>query len=220
MGRPLKKKFFQSGTGATGFQVGCNAWFTGEGAAESSYIISQRSNSKYLVGSDVGGATPTRTEVLKLVDGAPAAAGEMQVEVQPENAQPIATATVTIVGGGGAMTSVVVADGGYGYWTNETAIALIGGPDGTIDYQVANGSIVAVQIAAAGAANADGTYDVAATGQLADPPLQSARIINAKTVKTFGPTATQGETYLWPIVGADDGAGPSGRTEADLQAAT
>jgi len=84
MGRPLNKRFFQSGTGATGFQVGCDAWFEGEGAAESAYIISQRSNSKYLCGSDVGGATPTRTEVLTLVQGEPLAAGQMQVEVTPE----------------------------------------------------------------------------------------------------------------------------------------
>ena len=84
MGRPLNKRFFQSGTGASGFQVGCDAWFTGEGAAESAYIISQRSNSRYLVGSDVGGATPTRTEVLTLVQGEPLAGGQMQVEVTPE----------------------------------------------------------------------------------------------------------------------------------------
>lgn len=222
MGRPLNKRFFQGGTGATGFQVGCNAWFEGEGAAESSYIISQRSNSKYLCGSDVGGATPTRTEVLTLVDGAPAAAGEMQVEVQPENAQAVVQAEIafTSAGGTGALLTVSIAVAGYGYWAPGTAVALGGTTDGTVDYTVdGNGSLATVTRNSDGSANtqAGSPVDLGDTPD-ADPPLQSARIINARTVKTF--PAIGGGTFLWPIVGADDGAGPSGRTEADLQEAT
>jgi hypothetical protein len=155
--------------------------------------------------------------VARLVDGTPTALGEMQVTVQPENAQSTVQATVTFTaaGGTGALLTVVIANAGYGYWSPGTGVDIGGTSDGTIDYTVSNGSLATVTINDAGTANTDATVDIA-DAPLADPPLESARIINARTVKTF--PAVGGNTYLWPIVGVDDGAGPSGRTEADLQA--
>jgi len=159
--------------------------------------------------------TGTAREIVfaRVQAAAVTAAGQMRVDVQAENATAVVNATVAITGTGGTGTllTAVVVTGGYGYWTNQTGVALLGGPDGTIDYQVANGSIVAVQPAGVGAGNIDGTYDVATTFQLANPPLQYARIINARQVKSF-----EGNTFDWPIVGVDDGAGPTGMTQADL----
>ena len=80
MGRPLNKKFF-TGLGQPGFQLGCTAWFTGEGAAESGYVVRQKTNTRYVVESDAGPGT--RSELLELVQGAPTAGGQVQITVSP-----------------------------------------------------------------------------------------------------------------------------------------
>jgi hypothetical protein len=221
MGRPLNKKFFQ-GLAASGFQVGCQAWFTGEGAAESAYIVQQKSNLRYLVESDAGPGT--RSEVLQLVQGAPGAAGEMQVTVQPENAVTPAEAQIDFGTTGGVVDSVTLVDGGYGYWTggtfNITVLSdggYVAGTEAVITYTVANGSIATVEVTSGGTgytADLPNTTDVN-TGDIPNeaalPPVQNARIINARTVKTF-----EGNIFDWPIT-APLGAGITGMTQADLQ---
>jgi hypothetical protein len=140
----------------------------------------------------------------------------MQVTVQPENAQAVVQATVSYTLSGDALDTVAIANAGYGYWAAGTGVAVAGGTGGTIDYTVdGNGSLATVVVNAGGTGYTGTGPDDIGDAPDADPPLQSARIINARTVKTF--PAVGGNTYLWPIVGVDDGAGPSGRTEADLQ---
>jgi hypothetical protein len=187
MGRPLNKKFF--GAPGSGYEVVCLA-DVGAGSV-TSYIVEQRSNSKYRV-AEV--ATPANTAICKLVDATPAATGEMQVLVTPENAvTPLqATVTFTAAGGTGALATVAIAEAGYGYWTAGTNVAIGGTSDGTIDYTVANGSLATVSINTAGTANTNATVDIA-DAPAANPPTQSARIINAHQVKTF-----EGNTYVWP----------------------
>ena len=227
MGRPLNKRFFQSGTGGPGAEIGCDAWFTGEGAAESAYIISQKSNSKYLVGSDAGGATPTRTEVLKLVQGNPIAAGQMQVEVTPELVGAATEADIEIDVAGGVVTAVrlIAPDfGGVGYFTGGTFLlaTTAGGGDGfaAITYTVnpVTQAMATVSVSVGGTTYTGAAGQAVLTGDIPDAALagseQSARIINARTVKTF-----EGNIYMWPAVGAIPSADKV-RAEADLQAAT
>ena len=71
MGRPINKKFF--GPDGAGFQILGSAWV--DAAAEACHVVRQRSNRKFLMSNGV-------TEfVCKLVDGVPAALGEMQILV-------------------------------------------------------------------------------------------------------------------------------------------
>ena len=210
MGRPTNKRLFGGGAGD---QIGCNGDI-GAGD-ELCFIQSQRSNSTYVISSEAGGlGTPTRTGSATLVQGPPTAEGEMQVEVQAENAVTPRPATVTYTLSGDALDTVTIADAGYGYWANDTGVAVADGTGGTVDITVANGSVVSVGNITGGSGYA-GTGPSELGAEAANPPLQSARIINARTVKTF-----EGNTFLWPIVGTNDGAGPSGRGEADLQYTT
>lgn len=224
MGRPLNKRFFQTGTGASGFQVGCEAWFTGEGSSESGYIISQRSNSKYLVGSDAGGATPTRTEVLTLVEGNTTGGGQMQVEVTPELFVTALEATFTIdTNGSGEVSAVVITDGGSGYFTGSTFTitdsTLTGGDNAVITYTIANQAIVTAVVTTPGSGYTINQNDVSVdTADIPDAAAsgdtESAKIINAHLVKTF-----EGRIYTWPAA-VPLTPSASGRDEADLQEAT
>jgi len=258
MGRPLNKRFF--GPAGAGYEIVCNAYFTGGAAAsEPAYIVEQRSNSKYRVaevtasastalttgaqyeivtvggadyttigaannnvgtiftatGTSAGGAgTAREREVCIIVDATPAAPGEMQVVITPENAVATRQATIAITGTGGTGTllTAVIVDAGYGYWAAGTNVAIVGGPDGTVDYTVSNGALATVSVNGIGSANTDGTYDIA-TAPAANPPVSNARIINARQVKSFN-----GTTYDWPIVGTNDGPDITGMPQADIGA--
>lgn len=222
MGRPLNKRFFQFGTGSPGFQIGCEAWFTGEGSSELGYIISQRSNSKYLVGSSAGGATPTRTEVLTLVQGNTTGGGQMQVEVTPELFVTALEATFTF-DSDGTVDAITITDGGSGYFTDgtftiTTASGKNGNDDAVITYTVSNQVIVTAVVTTPGSGydNQSGT-SVDSTDipdELAAGDQESARIINAHTVKTF-----EGRIYTWPAA-VPLVPSASGRDEADLQEET
>ena len=208
MGRPLNKRFFSDPAGA-GFQVACLA-DVGAGNV-TAHIVSQRSNSKYLVAET---ATPANSLVCTLVVGAPAAVGEMQVTVQAENAVTPLTAQIafTSAGGTGALLTVDLDNVAYGYWTAGTNVAIGGTTDGTVDYTVSGGYITSVSINTAGSANTQAGSPVAlADAAATDPTIEAARIINARQVKTF-----EGNTYDWPIT-APLGAGDTGMTQADLQ---
>jgi hypothetical protein len=256
MGRPLNKKFFGDGAGL----IACSSDVDASGA-EACFIVSQRSNTKYLVqteatfasnslvvgtqyiivtvGSgtwaDAGASseavgtvfTATATtngqadgtadaqRVCTLVATAPNP-GELRIDVQPENAQTPLTAQIAFTsnGGTGVLETVAIDNPAahYGYHANGTAVGIDGTVDGTVDFTVANGKIVSIVINSAGTTNTQAeSPNPLSQAAAANPPLQFARIINARTVKTI-----EGNIYLWPIVGSDDGAGPSGRTEADL----
>ena len=210
MGRPLNKRFFGDPAGG-GYQVEVLADVGAGNVA--AYIVSQRSNSKYLC-AEV--ATPANQAICTLVDAVPSAVGEMQVIVTPENATATVQATIafTSAGGTGALLTVSIADAGYGYWAPGTAVALGGTTDGTVDYTVdGNGSLATVTRNADGSANTQAGSPVAlGDAPAANPPVGNARIINARTVKTFGPN---GNTYDWPITGPF-GSGTSTLTQADI----
>jgi hypothetical protein len=78
MGRPIDSKYFGPDAGGDGFQITGSAWFEGGIAAEACYIVRQRSNRKFEVADAATGLT---TLVCKLVDGAPAAPGEMSIAI-------------------------------------------------------------------------------------------------------------------------------------------
>jgi hypothetical protein len=63
-------------------QILGTAWIPGEGAAESVYIVRQRSSRKFEVAS---AASPTTTGVVKTVDGPTPAEGEIVIPVEPSD---------------------------------------------------------------------------------------------------------------------------------------
>jgi len=152
-----------------------------------------------------------------IVDGTPTLNNTMQVTVTPENAvTPVqATVDITVAGGtAGAVLTAVINNPGYGYWVGNGGTFNVDG-DAFLEYTVANGSIATVGIFTPGStAGPDGTFNLGPAPD-ANPPVQSARIINARQVKTF--PAQGGTTYDWPIT-APLGAGLTGMTQANLQA--
>lgn len=215
MGRPLNKKFFETGAG---FQVGGTGRIGG--GNELCYIVSQRSNTTYEIASEAGPAT--RTGSATLVQGAPTGENEIQVTVTPENAQTPSEATFTF-DSDGTVDAITITDGGYGYWAGgtfniTTASGEAGDDAAEITYTVANGVIVTAVVSVAGATYNTQTGASVNTADIPDeaatPPVQNARIINARTVKTF-----EGNTFAWPTTGAL-GQNDRGLSEADIQATT
>jgi len=170
-------------------------------------------------GTSAGGTGTAREfAVCKLQEATPAADFEMHIEVQGENAEAVrqATANITSAGGTGALETVEIADGGYGYWADATAAALGGTTDGTVDYTVdGNGSIATVTINAAGAANTQANGINLGAAPDANPPLAYARIINAHHVKTYASTGINATTFAWPLSAPVD-QGRAGFSEATI----
>ena len=210
MGRPLNKKFFgdYTDTLATGeFRIRVSAWFDGEGAAEDAFIVRQRSNLKYQVSS----LDEARVQVCKLVNGEPAAEGEMRVLVTAAGAATQA-ANVTVTIAGGEIDAVTVVDGGFGYLNGGDGtiqLTAVDGGNGAIDLTVIGGVIDDVNIVDAGSGYTDGLLDI--SGDLPTLPTSLtledyARIINSRVVKTW-----EGRIFAWPETGA-----PRARVEADI----
>lgn len=158
--------------------------------------------------------------IATLVQGVPNAAGEMQVTVTPEIVGATAEATLEIDTDGAGLVSVVtLLTGGNGYFTAGnfliTNSTLTGNGDARIDFTVANGAMATAVVGVAGTGYTINQSGVSVnTADITDPatvgPDESAKIINARTVKTF-----EGNIYQWPAAG---GAGtPKERLEADLQ---
>lgn len=154
----------------------------------------------------------------RLVQGAPAALGEMQITAQRENAQTPTTADIafTSASGTGALLTVQVDNvaAHYGYWTAGTAVGIAGTTDGTVDYTVANGKIATVVINTAGSANIEAESPVALDdAAAANPPLQSVSKLQARTIQTF-----EGNRYDWPITAPlGDAQALGSRTQCNLQ---
>lgn len=182
-------------------------------------------------GTTAGGTgTAREQQVCKLVLGEPLAAGEMQVEVTPELNAAAAEMQIDFGTTGGVVDEVSIVDAGSGYFTGGTfniTVAsdggYVAGTEAVIAYTVANQVVTSVSVQSGGSGytadlvnttnvNTADLPDAAAAGQ-----EQSARIISARTVKTF-----EGNIYMWPSVGAGGiGAGATGtadrvRNEADL----
>jgi hypothetical protein len=100
MGRPIKKKFIKS---TQPHHIVCDAWVGADNANRVSAIItSQKASNEYRVDSSgVGGPALTPTNgsskgyLCKLVNGIPAAAGQMSIAVDPYVA-PTGAATFTV----------------------------------------------------------------------------------------------------------------------------
>lgn len=188
MGRPTSKKFFGN-PASPGYQIAVTAWFAGEGAAEPGYIVSQRSNSVYVVASVAGPGT--RTGSLKLVQGAPGAAGEMRVVVTPVTGQELAqpqdeTDFTTFTGGTGyaALDTITLSNGDV-----ITVDTEVGGEVTEFTVTTVNGAASAGQVLTQASTSGGGTGFTLTVeaGNLSDATgtPESARIINQHTVKTF-----------------------------------
>lgn len=169
-----------------------------------------------------GTGTCREQQVCTLVQGEPLAAGEAQVEVTPELLAASAEMQVDFGTTGGVVDEVSLVDAGSGYFTGGTfniTVAsdggYVAGAEAVIAYTVANQVVTSVAIQSGGSGyTADlvnttdvNTADLPDAGAAGDE--ESARIINARTVKTF-----EGNTYMWPAAG---GTGtPKVRGEADL----
>jgi hypothetical protein len=218
MGRPLNSKFFGA-LAQAGFQVGCSADL-GSGS-EPCRVIKQKSNRKYLVADAATGVTRRICKTVSSITGP----GEMTVEVTPENAAAVAPASFTFNRTAlGAVTTVAIVSGGYGYWTGGTfniTVAsdggYVAGTEAVVTYTVSGGRIVSASVTTPGAgytAVANAAVAVAA-GDLpattANPPVEYAKVIRNNHVVTFG-----NNRYVWPATGGA-GPGPSGLPEAALQ---
>ncbi len=160
--------------------------------------------------------------IATLVQGTPTVNNTMQVTVTPEIVGATVEATFDIsTDGAGAVNAVTLLTGGNGYFTAGnfliTDVTLTGNDDAQINFTVAGGAIVtaAVDGGTSGTGYTINQSNIAVnTADAPDPavtaPVESAKIINARTVKTF-----EGNIYQWPAAG---GAGtPKTRLEADLQ---
>ena len=192
MGRPVNKKFFGD-PGSPGYQIACQAYFTGGGTPVAAYIVSQRSNSVYVVTDD----GTTNVESLRLVEGAPAAEGEMQVVVTPvTGSQLIAAQTQADYAAFGAGTGYV--DGEVITLSNGATVTVGTQTVGVIDTfaVTATGPATAGQVLTQTSSTASGvgftlTVEAANLENSLGTP-ESARIINQHTVKTFEENA-----YSW-----------------------
>lgn len=158
-------------------------------------------------GTSAGGTGTAREfAVCQLQAAAPAADFEMRISVQAENAVTPVEAQIDFGTTGGVVDSVTLVDGGYGYWANGTfniTVAsdggYVAGTEAVISYTVSNGAIATVAVQSGGSgytADLPNTTDVNTADipdEAANPPLEYARIINARQVKTF-----EGNTYAWP----------------------
>lgn len=190
MGRPVNKKFFGD-PGSPGYQIACQAYFTGGGAPEPAYIVSQRSNSVYIVTDD----GTTNVESLRLVEGAPAE-GEMQVVVSPVTGSQLIAAQ--------DETDYAVFTAGTDYTAGDT-LTLSNGGTVTVDTVDVGGEVLTFTVATTGPATAGqvltatggtgaGFTLTVAAGNLQNSlgTPESARIINQHTVKTF-----EDNVYSW-----------------------
>ncbi len=162
-------------------------------------------------GTSAGGAGTAREfAVCKLQAATPTADFQMHIEVQGENAQVPTQATIDITQTAGVIDSVAINNAGYGYWADATGVAVPGGTGGTVDYTVdGNGSVATVVINAGGTGYSNSTQNLGTAD--ANPPLQYARIINSRLVKTF-----EGSTFAWPAAGGDASGGRAQFTEGDI----
>lgn len=214
----------ETATNATALTVGVKYVIVAVGTADFT-TVGASANEVGVVftatGTSAGGAGGTAAErdICKLQEATPAALGEMRVTVTPENATATVQATVDIVsaGGTGALTDVTINNAGYGYWTDGTNVAIGGTTDGTIDYTVdGNGSLATVSINSAGTANTQATGLDIGDAPAANPPIQYARIINARQVKCF--PAVGGSTFAWPALAPLGGfRGPHGEADIAVQ---
>jgi hypothetical protein len=212
MGRPTNRKFFGDPASA-GYQIAVSAWFTGGVGPVAAWIESQRSNKVYVVTNGV------LTQSLRLVQGAPLAAGQMQVVVQPQGTTPFLTAAQTqaVYDGTPPNGSFV---GGADYVGGEV-ITLSNGATITVATVDAgdNDAVLTFAVTTVGSSVSAGTVltqtssTLAGTGFTLTPgvdninnvaaPAQSARIINNRVVKTF-----EGNIYNWPVTAEGDDGRP------------
>lgn len=161
--------------------------------------------------------------VCTIVETAPNPS-EMRVEVQAENAVTPVEATFTFsTDGGGLVSAVDIVTGGYGYWTNGATFNItvasdagyVAGSESVVTLTVANGSIISVGFTAGSGYSASIVDDPIVAADVLDvdanPPLEYARIINARQVKTF-----EGNTFDWPITAPLGTPAVGGLTQADL----
>jgi len=179
-------------------------------------------------GTSAGGTGTADARAVCVIVATAPNPDEMRVEVQAENATAPVEATFTFgtdaTVNNATVISIAIVTGGYGYWvdgTFELSIAsdagYAAGTQAEITYTVANGSIATVQITGAGIGYTEDLVAAAvhttdAPNEVADPPLQYARIINARQVKTF-----EGNTYDWPITAPLGTPAPNVRTQTYLQ---
>lgn len=175
-------------------------------------------------GTTAGGTgTVDASRDCLIVDTAPNP-GEMRVDVQAENAVTPVQATFTFsTDGGGLVSAVTLVTGGYGYWTNGATFNItvasdagyVAGTESVVTLTVANGSVVSAVATAGSGYSLSVVSDPIVAGDVlavdANPPLQYARIINARQVKTF-----EGNTYDWPITAPLGTPVLNGLTQADL----
>lgn len=198
MGRPINPRKIGD-PAKPGLQVTSTVLVdVGEGV-EGGVILRQRSNNRYLV----EGVDSSTKLVCKLVNGVPAAVGEMSVAVFNSLVAPIVGQDETDYDGAGSNGTF---SGGAGYAATDT-ITLTGGTVVTVNDVDGGGAVTEFEVSVAGSGVASGSTLVqtatsgSGTGfelELGDDneepgAIDYARNINNRTVKTFG-----GVVYAWP----------------------
>lgn len=187
MGKPLNKRYFGDPSGA-GDQLSVNVWFTGEGSAETGWIVRQRGTGIFEI------TNGSLTERLKLQNGDPTAGGQAAMEVNPFGTNGT-TATAGAIGlNEGAVITIAVAGGGSGY-LSAPVITITGVGTGATATAVLTGDAVTSVIIDTGG----GSYtEPAATFAVpTGGDLEFVRTILSHGVKTY-----QGNVYSWDVVAA------------------
>lgn len=118
MGRSIRKHKYFGPLTNSGEQVQASAWVTGDSQARTSYIIKQSASRRYLVKNT---SSPNKQGVCKLVNTAPAAAGQMTIAVYPYGigGSGAAATNSTTTGVMSKLNTAVVNAAGVGYASGE-----------------------------------------------------------------------------------------------------
>jgi hypothetical protein len=150
MGRPLKKSYIGNAS-ASGQQIEGYAWTAGDSQARLSYIVKQKTNTRYVMAS-VDGSGVLGGGVVQLVNGPVTQAGQGNIMVTPYGAQgsgATATANLKVV----TVSTTVNGDGTTGHnYTPGTFVQVIGGTSttGAANVEIASATWNAVGVNNAG----------------------------------------------------------------------
>lgn len=171
MGRPLNKRYFTN-TSNTGEQIQVDAWVEGDNQSRTGYIVKQKGTHKYEVTTSGG------TSVCKLVDGTPAAAGEMSIPVYTSGvAGSGATATATMK----VVSATIANPGTSGTDGTQTVTGTTGtGTKFTASVKIEQGEITEILEITLG-----GSYTVLPTS-LAAEPVTGASLTGAELAVVMG----------------------------------
>lgn len=186
MGKPLNKRYFGDPSD-DGDQLTVDVWFTGDGSAETGWIVRQRGTGIFEI------TNGSQTERLKLQDGAPTAEGQASMQVNPFGTTGVTAIVEQVFATTGVVIVINIASGGSSYLTPPVITITDEGPGtgATAVGNLTNDVVTSVTITSGGGGYDDPSATFAApTGG----DLEFVRTILSHGVKTY-----QGNVYNWSV---------------------